>query len=178
MSDTNSMRKLKIDKVVVNCGCGTDHIKLDKSLKLLESMTGTKPVKTKTELRNATWGLRKGLPVGAKVTLRGDAARAMIVRLVDAKEKVLELRNFDASGTISFGISECIDIPGVEYDPQIGIIGLATTITLERPGYRVKRRRYQKRSIPKAHSISKDEAIAFMHENFGVNLPVADEDEE
>jgi large subunit ribosomal protein L5 len=177
MNSENVMRELKIDKLVINCGCGTDNLKLDKSVKLLEKMTGKKAVRTKTQLRNATWGLRKGLPVGAKVTMRGDDAREMIKRLIEAKEFTLELRNFDSNGTVSFGISECIDIPGVEYDPQIGIIGLAATITLQRPGFRVKRRRYLKRSIPHDHAISQNEAYDFMHKEFAVKLPVEEVEE-
>jgi large subunit ribosomal protein L5 len=177
MKSEHVMRELKIDKVVINCGCGTDNVKLEKSVKLLEKMTAKKAVRTKTQLRNATWGLRKGLPVGAKVTLRGEDAREMIVRLIEAKEHVLEMRNFDSNGTISFGITECIDIPGVEYDPQIGIIGLAATITLQRPGFRIKRRRYLNRSIPHTHAISQQEAFDFMQKEFAVKLPEQEADE-
>ena len=175
---TNVMKSVFVEKVVLNCGCGTDHARLDKSVKLLEKIAGRKPVKTITQQRNATWGLRKGLPVGTKLTLRDKEAIAMVKRLIEAKENQLKLNNFDEHGTVSFGISECIDIPGVEYTPEIGIIGLQATITLARPGFRVKRRRSMKRKLPNAHTIHQDEAVAFMQQSFGVELPSDDEDEE
>ena len=174
----NAMKAVFVEKVVLNCGCGTDHVRLEKSVKLLEKMAGRKPVKTITQQRNATWGLRKGLPVGTKLTLRDEEAIKMVERLVEAKEKQLKPNNFDEHGTVSFGISECIDIPGVEYEPDIGIIGLQATITLARPGFRVKRRRSMKRKLPNAHTIHQEEAIAFMQQSFGVELPSDDEDED
>jgi large subunit ribosomal protein L5 len=101
----------------------------------------------------------------------------MVKRLIEAKDKQLKLNNFDEHGTVSFGIPECIDIPGVEYDPAIGIIGLQATITLARPGFRVKRRRNLRRKLPEVHTIHKEESIAFMQSAYGVELP-SDEDEE
>ena len=172
-----SMREVKIEKVTLNCGCGTDHALLDKSVKLLELITGTKPVRTKSKVRLATWGLRKGLPIGTKVTVRGEDAKKLLARLVEAKEKTFKPTSFDDRGNISFGIQECIDIPGVEYKPEIGIIGLQVTITLQRPGYRVKSRKFLSSHIPHKHLVTRDAAVEFMKKEYD-NGFVSDQEED
>ena len=78
-------------------------------------------------------------------------------------------KQFDNEGNIAFGISEYIDIPGINYDPEVGMMGLEVCITLERPGFRVKRRRIRKRSI-KSHKIGKEDSIDFMAKNFGIKI--------
>ena len=77
---------------------------------------------------------------------------------------------FDNEGNISFGIAEYIDIPGVKYAPEIGIIGLEICIGLERAGYRIKRRRRVKRVVGKKHRITKEGAIDFMKKEFKVEV--------
>ena len=75
-----------------------------------------------------------------------------------------------SENTFSFGVPEYIDIPGTKYDANIGIIGLEVAVTLERKGYRIKRRRIQTKKIPKAHSISKEEAIEFVKSKFNIKI--------
>ncbi|MFT4312785.1 MAG: 50S ribosomal protein L5 [Candidatus Woesearchaeota archaeon] len=175
----NIMQKPRIEKVTINCGCGTDHALMEKSLKLLESLTSKKPVKTKSKVRLASWGLRKGLPIGAKVTVRGKDAYHLVKRLVEAKDFALQPTCIDNRGNISFGIAECIDIPGIEYTPEIGIIGLQVSITLGKPGYRVKNRSYLRSKVPQRHLVGNEEAVAFLQSEFKVSLvEKEDEDEE
>jgi large subunit ribosomal protein L5 len=116
------------------------------------------------------WGLRPGLPVGCKVTIRREPAMKLIPRLLAAKGYELEESNFDPHGTISFGISEYIDIEGVDYDPEIGIIGLQVCITLEKQGYRIKRRKLMKRRIPQHHQVDQETSINYMRNQFHVKL--------
>ena len=78
--------------------------------------------------------------------------------------------NFDDAGNIAFGVQEYIDLKGIKYDPDIGIFGLTFNITLEKPGYHVKRRRLKPAKIPSKHKISKQDAIEFMKEKFGVEV--------
>ena len=94
----------------------------------------------------------------------------VLKRLLQAKESKLLPSQFDDAGNISFGIHEYIDIPGVNYDPKIGVIGQQVCVTLEKPGYRVKRRKLEQKKIPRNHKISKQEAIAFMEKQFGVKI--------
>jgi large subunit ribosomal protein L5 len=166
----NPSRNIKIGKVTLNIGAGKDQTRLEKGVKLLEKITGVKPVKTVTNKRIPGWGLRPGLPIGCKVTLRRDVAIQTLKRLLNAKDNTLKESQFDENGNIAFGVEEYIDIPQVNYDPGIGIIGLEVCVTLERNGFRIKRRRIKKTKIPKKHAVTKQEAIDFMKNNFNVKL--------
>jgi len=167
---TNPMRDLKIGKITLNIGAGKDTVKLDKGMKLLKNLTDINPVKTFTNKRIPTWGLRPGLPIGCKLTLRRKLAREMLIRLLDAKEFKLKHKQFDDLGNVSFGIPEYIDIKDAKYDPDIGIMGLEVCITLERPGFRVKRRRIYRGKISKKHQIRKQDAMEFMKKEFKVEV--------
>ena len=166
----NSMKNIRVEKVTLNIGAGKDQAKLEKGLILLNTITNATPIKTITNKRIQEWGLRPGLPIGCKLTLRKERAIKLLPRLLDAVDNRLMERQFDGNGNIAFGIHEYIEIPGVKYDPKIGIMGLEVCITLERPGYRIKRRRLLNRRIPKRHRISKQEAIEFMTKNFNTKV--------
>lgn len=166
----NKMRMPRIEKLTINIGAGKDVNKLDKALVLMKSLTNVDPYKTVTQKRIPSWGLRPGLPVGCKLTLRKSPAEVMLKRLLTAKDKKLKLTNFDSNGNVSFGIHEYIDIPDLKYDPKIGVIGLQVCVTLERPGHRIKRRRLLKRKLPSKQVISREEAIDFMKNSFGVEV--------
>jgi large subunit ribosomal protein L5 len=164
------MRTIKIEKLTLNFGAGKDQEKLKKGLKLLETLSSRKPVTTVTNKRIANWGLRPGLPIGCKVTLRGSEASVMLKRLLSAKDFRLKESQFDNNGNVAFGVHEYIDIDGAKYDPEIGIIGLEACVTLKRPGFRLKFRKLKQASISKRHKITKQEAIEFIKNNFNVKL--------
>lgn len=166
----NPMQEIRIEKVTLNIGTGGPGDNLDKAMKLLKTISSSKPVQTKSKRRIPTWGIRPGLQIGCKVTLRRKKAEELFKKLLVAKENKLSISNIDNSGNLSFGIPEYIDIPGVEYDIEIGIIGLEAAVTLEKPGYRIKKRKLQKRKIPPRHQISKQEAVKFMEKKFNVNF--------
>lgn len=166
----NPSRNIKINKVTLNIGAGKDQTKLDNGIKLLKSITNVSPIKTVTSKRIPGWGLRPGLPIGCKVTLRRKNAVEVLNRLIQAKDNNLRESQFDNNGNIAFGIEEYIDIPGVKYDPEIGIMGLEACVTLERNGFRIKRRKIAKKKIPKKHTITKQEAIDFMKKEFNIGL--------
>ena len=148
------MRQLRVEKVTLNIGCGDDKDKIDKAAKLLEYLTEKKPVITKSKKRS-TFGVAKGKPIGVMVTLRGNAAMDFLKKALEGIEKKLKMSQFDSEGNFSFGVKEYIDIPGVRYKHDIGMIGLDVVITIERPGFRIKRRRIQKRKIPRKNKINK-----------------------
>jgi large subunit ribosomal protein L5 len=166
----NEMRKIRIEKLTLNIGAGKDRNVLNKGLKLLKQISAVNPTKTITKKRIAAWALRPGLPIGCKVTLRRQPATELLMRLLTAKENLLKESNFDDNGNISFGIAEYIDIPEVNYDPEIGIIGLQASISLERPGFRIKKRKIMKRKITHRHKITKEDAMEFMKEKFKIKL--------
>jgi large subunit ribosomal protein L5 len=175
---SNVMRNIKVTKVTLNIGTGKDQVLLEKAQKLLKQITGIAPVRTITQKRIAAWGLRPGLPIGCKLTLRGQSALDILPRMLTAKEFKLNDENFDDNGNVSFGIKEYIDIRDAKYDPEIGIMGLQCSITLERPGFRIKRRKLLKKSIPLHHRISKEDAMVFMKQNFDVKYASEDEDDD
>ncbi len=166
----NPMREIRIEKVTVNIGVGEAGDKLEHAYALLQRITGKKPVKTFSKKRIPNWNIRPGLPIGVKVTLRGKEAEEMLKRLLAAVENKVSLSNFDDQGNLNFGITEYIHIPGVKYDPNIGVYGMDVSVTLERPGYHVKKRKYLKRKIGKKHVITKEEAAKFFEEKFGVEV--------
>ena len=169
-NDKRVMRDIKIEKITLNIGVGAPGDKLDKAMKLLKIITGAKPVQTTAKKRIPTWKLRLGLAIATKVTIRGKKAEELLIKLLTAKHNKLPEKNFDEKGNLSFGIPEYLDIPGVEYDMEIGIIGLEVAVTLERPGYRIKKRSIQTRKINKKHKITQMEAIEFMKNKFNLQI--------
>jgi large subunit ribosomal protein L5 len=170
MKQGNIMRNIGIEKVTLNIGAGKNPEKLDKGVKLIATISGKKPIKTITNKRIPAWGLRPALPIGCKVTLRKSAAVELLKRLVEGVEKKLKDSQFDNEGNISFGITEYINVPGVKYDPDIGLMGFQVCITLQRKGFRVKRRKLLTKKIAKSHKITKPEAIQFMKDNYQVSV--------
>lgn len=165
----NKMKEIRIEKVTLNIGAGKSPERLDKGIKLLQKITGLQPVKTFTSKRIPNWGLRPGLPIGCKLTLRKNMAAELLKKLLAAKDNKLATKQFDNEGNLAFGIHEYIDIPGINYDPDVGIMGLEVCVTLERPGFRVKRRKIAKRKM-KSHKIKREDAIDFMSRNFSVKM--------
>jgi len=166
----STMRDISIEKVTLNIGVGGPGEKLEKAMKLLNSISGLKSVQTISNKRIPTWGLRPNLPIACKVTIRGKKAEVLLKRLLHAVDNKLPIRKFDKFGNFSFGVPEYIDIPDVPYDPSIGVIGLEAAVTLERPGFRIKRRSLKRRKVGNKHIITKEQAIDFMKNNFKLDI--------
>ncbi len=162
----NAMRDVRIDKVTLNFGAGKDQNHLAKGIALIKMLTNKTAVKTVTQKRIPGWGLRPGLPVGAKLTLRGKEAKEVLARLLAGRENKIAVSSVDDNGNISFGVPEYIDVPGAKYDPAIGIIGLEVSVTLMRPGYRVMRRHTKRSRVGKNHRVNKEDSMRFMKETF------------
>ena len=164
----NPMRDIRIMKITINIGVGEAGEKHDRAQKLLERLVNKKIVVTKTRNRT-TFGTPKGRPIGVKVTLRKKNAEEFLKRALEANDKKLPTRVFDTQGNFSFGIKEHIDIPGVKYDPEIGVLGMDVSVTLERPGFRVQRKRIS-RKIGKKHKILPEDSIQWVSQKFGVKV--------
>ncbi len=168
MNENNPLRKIGISKLTLNIGVGKNEEMLKKGIKLLKKLSPLAPVKTISQKRIPAWGLRPGLAIGCKVTVRKDAEE-LLKRLLVAKENILLSKNFDKNGNFSFGIPEYIDVKGLEYDPDLKIMGLEAAVTLERPGYRIKHRRMKTAAIGKKHLVTKEDAIGFV-KSLGVEV--------
>lgn len=166
----NPMREIRIEKVVINIGVGEGGDKLANAEKVLESIAKQKPTRTFAKKPVREWGVKQGSPIGCTVTLRDDRAVETLKRLFDAVERRVKRESFDDCGNLAFGIKEHIDIPGVSYDPELGMFGMDVCVPLMRPGYRIKRRRRLTRQVQPGHRITKEEAINFIADKFGVQV--------
>jgi large subunit ribosomal protein L5 len=166
----NPMKKLRIEKVTINIGVGKTGEELEKAGTILKMITGAKPVFTAAKVKQPTWGIREGLTIGAKVTLRGQAAINFLKDAFIAVDNKIKKKSFDKFGNFGFGVKEYIDMPKAKYDPKLGIRGFDVLVTMERPGYRVKKRKLKKSQIGKKHLVSANEAAEFIKSKFGVEI--------
>ncbi len=164
------MREVYVEKVTVNIGVGEPGERLNQAKELLERITDKKCIETTAKRRNPTFKLRKGLPIGVKVTLRGKDAMEFLKKALQAKKNTLSSRNFDNNGNLSFGIAEYIDFPGVKYDPNIEMFGFDVCVTLTRKGKRVALRRVRKSKVGRSHRLTKEDGIEFVKSVLGAKV--------
>lgn len=129
----NVMEVPKLDKIVINMGVGEakDNAKLlDAAMKDLEIISGQKPVITRAKKSIANFKLREGMPIGCKVTLRGEKMYEFADRLINlALPRVRDFRGvnanaFDGRGNYALGIKEQIIFPEIEYDKVDKVRGM------------------------------------------------------
>ncbi|NOZ88788.1 MAG: 50S ribosomal protein L5 [Crenarchaeota archaeon] len=166
--ESNPMLRPRIVKVTVNIGVGESGERLQKAAKLLEMLTGQKPSLRRAKKTIRDFGIRKGEPIAVMVTLRRERALEFLRKALQAVGNKLRASQFDEYGNVAFGIKEHITLPGVKYDPEIGVFGMDVVVTVERPGYRVMRRRRARSRIPRRHRVTREESMVLLHELFGV----------
>ena len=134
----NVMAVPKVEKVVVNMGLGeaTANAKIvDTGADEVARVTGQKPVVTRAKKSIATYKLRTGMPIGARVTLRGDRMWEFLDRLISiALPRVRDFRgvsgrSFDGRGNFNMGVKEQIIFPEIDYDKIDTMRGMNITIT-------------------------------------------------
>jgi large subunit ribosomal protein L5 len=164
--EQNKMRDIKIEKVVLSIGGVAEY--LEKGFILLGKISGKKPCKTKAKKRIPSLGVRLGLEVGAVVTIRKNPEELLKKMLIaidnELKTKQISVNNF------SFGIKEYLEIPGMEYIREVGIMGLDVTVVFKRAGRRVRIRKIKRGRIPEKQKISPQEIIKFMEDKFQTNF--------
>lgn len=166
----NPMIKPKIEKVTVNVSVGRSGEPLEKAAKILEQLTGQKPCYRRAKKTIKDFGIRRGEPIACLVTLRKQKALEFLRKAFAAVGNKISKSCFDKYGNFSFGIREHIELPGVKYDPELGIIGMDVCVTMGKAGYRVKERKRCRSKIGVKHRITVDEAICFLKEVFGVEI--------
>jgi len=166
----NKMKEILIDKVTLNIGVGRGGQDLENAKNLLEKITGVKSIHTKAKSRNPVFKIKKGDLIGVKTTLRGQKAIEFLKKALKAKEFTLPSSSFDKFGNFSFGIKEYIEIPGVKYDPNIGMFGFDVCVTLKRRGYRITKKRRAKSKIGSSHRLKKEDGIKFAKEVLAINV--------
>jgi large subunit ribosomal protein L5 len=164
------MLKPRIEKVVVNISVGKSGEPLEKAAKVLGNLTGQTPCKRKAKKSIRDFGIRKGEPISCIVTLRGQRAMTFLKKVLPVIDNKISKESFDRYGNFSFGIKEHIEIPGVKYDPEVGIFGMDVCVALSRCGYRVKNRRRRKSRIGSKHVLTPEEPMAFVKEALGIEI--------
>jgi large subunit ribosomal protein L5 len=164
------MRRIFIEKVVVNIGVGEAGERLIKAAQVLEMLTGRKTIQTLSNTTNKDLGIRKDMPIGVKVTLRGEEAVDFFKRSMWVRQNRIASYSFDHEGNCSFGISDYTDFEGMRYDPQIGIFGLAVSVVFARPGKRVHKRRHARHRVPKRHRTTEDEIKQLLTDEYEIEV--------
>ena len=167
---TNPLRVVRIEKVTLNIATGKSGEPLEKAKKVLTQLTNKTPTTKQAKKAIKDFGVRKGEPIAAVVTLRGKDAGEFLKRALEAVSNKMNERSFDDYGNVSFGIKEHIEIPGTRYVPELGIFGATIHVTLGRPGYRIRSRAIRPSKIGRNHYVSKQDAVKFMQNNFGTNI--------
>ena len=166
----NVMSIPRVSKVTVHMSVGESGKKLSNAEMIMTKITGQKPVRTMAKRTLPGFGIKKNEPIGCKVTLRGENAEKFLKTAFAIHDNAVEANRFDENGNFAFGIEEHTDFPGMEYDPDIGIYGMDVIVAVERPGYRIKHRRIQKQKVPSGHKLTREDSIAYVSKNYGVEV--------
>jgi len=167
-SSVNVMQEIEIEKMVFNCG-GIDD-KLEKSAKLLEIISKKKVYKIKAIKRIPGFGISPGKIAGCKVTIREkDKINDLLKRFFASLDNEIPKKQF-TENHVSFGIPEYIEVPGLEYDRDIGILGFEVSLVFKRKGKRVKMKKIKKGKYPKRQAVKAEEIIEYLTKNFGVEV--------
>jgi large subunit ribosomal protein L5 len=166
----NPMHELNIDKVVVHMGVGESGEKLSKAIEIMKTITGNTPVRSIAKKTQPAFGIRKGAPIGCRVTLRGRRALTFLETALNVIERKVSPAQFDRRGNFSFGIEEHTDFPGMSYDPQIGIYGMDINVVLARKGIRISRRHHEQKKLPEKQHVNAEDVIRFLKTRYKVEV--------
>jgi large subunit ribosomal protein L5 len=166
----HKMLQPRIEKVVVNLNIGKSGEPLEKATRVLNEISGQTPYKAKAKKSIRDWGVRQGEPIACVVTLRREKGITFLKKVLPVIDNKISKRSFDEIGNFAFGLKEHIDIPGVKYDPDIGIFGMDVCVSVNRPGQRIKTRRKQTKRVGKKHLLTSEESIKYVQQILGVEI--------
>ena len=165
-SKENKMKEFRLEKVILNIGAVGEE--LEKGVILLEKISGKKPIKVRATKRIPTWSVRPGLEVGVKVTLRGEDAKSMLKKLLPTLDNQLKEKQVQ-DNFFSFGIHEYIEIPGMDYIREVGIMRFEVTAVFVRPGKHIEKKKV-KRGKTRRLVVNKEEIISYLEQTFKTKI--------
>lgn len=158
-------RDIRVSKLVLNICTGESGDRLQKAAKVLEQLTGQQPIFGKARYTVRQWSIRRNEKISCCVTIRGEKALQLLEAGLKVKEYELLKKNFSNTGNFGFGITEHIDL-GIKYDPSTGIYGMDFYVVLDRPGYRVSKRRKCQSRVGIQHKVTKEDAMKWFQTKF------------
>ncbi|MBT4166315.1 50S ribosomal protein L5 [archaeon] len=164
----NKMREIEIEKMVLHCG-GTED-KHDKSVQLLKMISGGKIQSIQSTKRIPAFGISPGKKSGCKITLRDkEKIMDLLERFFVTLDNELSEKKI-TENQFCFGIHEYIEIPGLDYDRDIGILGFEVMVVFKRKGKRVKFKKAKRGSIPGRQNVTKEEIKKFLESKLDLEI--------
>ncbi|TFG10316.1 50S ribosomal protein L5 [Candidatus Heimdallarchaeota archaeon] len=168
--EKHPMKKPLLKALIINTGVGESGPRFERAKEVLRQITNREPVDRPAKDSIRGFGIRKGEPIGAVVTLRGEDAKILLKRLLYAYDYEVKSSSFDQQGNFAFGITEHVDIEDAPFDPMLGTIGFNVVVKIERPGYRVKHRQRKRQKLPKKQYVTPEEAMEFVVTEFNMKI--------
>jgi large subunit ribosomal protein L11e len=165
----NPMQQVRLEKLCLNICVGKSDDALNKAAKVLEQLTGQKPLFSKAKLTVRTFGIRRNEKIATHVTIRGEKAREILEAGLRVREYELPTTCFSETGTFGFGIQEHIDL-GLKYDTSIGIFGMDMYVVLAKPGKRISLRKRERRRVGRSQRVTAEEARQWFKKTFNGRL--------
>lgn len=166
----NPMREIKLEKLVINIGIGSNDQLITNAKLLIEKLTGRNAVQTTAKKRDPSLGIKRGQVIGAMVTIRKAPAAEMLKRALEANNNTIKERSIN-DNSLSFGIKEYIDFSGVKYDPKIGMLGMNINVNFARVGKRVESRKRLRSTEDSDHKqVKKEEIINYITKHFAAKV--------
>jgi large subunit ribosomal protein L5 len=166
----NPLRKPRLSALIINSCVGESGPRFEKAKDVLRTITNRQPVEKYAKQTVRGFNIRKGEPIAAVVTIRGEEAKTMLKRLLYALDYEIKGASFDQQGNFAFGITEHVDIENAPFDPMLGTIGFNVIVKIERAGYRLKYRQQKRQKIPKRHLVTPSESMEYLRTEFGLKI--------
>merc|ERR1712127_544292 len=165
----NVMRKVMIDKLVINIAVGESGDRLTKAIRVLQQLSDQTPVENTARHTVRTFGIRRNEKIACHVTVRGEKAKELIERGLKITDYEISAKHFSSSGNFGFGVNEHIDL-GLKYDPQTGIYGMDFYVVLKRAGFNVAKKKAKRGRLGVSHLVTKTDAMEWVRQKFNAEI--------